>query len=81
MENVAITITKFIGFDEKEIVRVPNRIDGIAVKVIGENAFAKCTGIEKVVISEGITEIRNGVFSECTSLKNVQSPFKPKENW
>lgn len=78
VENGAITITKFIGFDEKEIV-VPNRIDGIAVKVIGENAFAKCTGIEKVVISEGITEIRNGVFSECTSLKNVSLPSSLKK--
>ena len=78
MENGAITIMKFIGFDEKEIV-VPNHIDGIAVKVIGEDAFAKCTGIEKVVISEGITEIRNGAFSECTSLKNINFPSSIKK--
>lgn len=33
-----LTITKFIGFDEKEIV-IPNQIDGAQVTVIGEEAF------------------------------------------
>ena len=73
MENGWITITKYIGSDEKEVF-VPNRIDGAQVRVIGENAFAKCTGIEKVVISEGITEIHNGAFFGCKSLKKVILP-------
>ena len=72
-ENGVITITKFIGFDEKKIV-VPNQIDGVAVKFIGDNAFEKCSGIEQIVISEGITEIHNGVFYGCSSLKDVVLP-------
>lgn len=73
MENGTITISKFVGFDEKEIV-VPNQIDGIAVRSIGVNAFAKCTGIERVIISEGIEEIHDGAFSGCTSLREVFLP-------
>lgn len=73
VENGSITITRFIGFDEKEIV-VPNSIDGVKVKIIGENAFAKCTGIERIIVSEGIVEIHNGAFAGCTSLKDVVLP-------
>lgn len=70
IENGCVTITKFIGFDVDKII-VPNSINGMCVKAIGKNAFAGCKGIKKIVISEGITEIRNGAFKECTSLKNV----------
>lgn len=73
LKSGELVIKKFIGFDEKEIV-VPNSIDGISVKIIGENAFAKCTGIEKVIIPEGITTIENGAFSGCESLKTVLLP-------
>lgn len=73
LENGSITITKFIGFDEKEIV-VPNQIDGVVVRSIGANAFTKCTGIEKVVVSEGIEQIHDGAFSHCSSLKEVILP-------
>jgi hypothetical protein len=72
-ENNAVTITKFIGFDEPEII-VPNCIDGVSVKKIGGDAFANCTGIERVIISEGIIEICNGAFSGCSSLKEVILP-------
>lgn len=68
-----LRITKFIGFDEKEII-IPNQLDGQSITVIGENAFAKCTGIEKVIIPEGITTIENGAFSGCESLKTVLLP-------
>lgn len=73
IENGNITITKFIGFDEKEII-VPNQIDGISVKSIGENAFEKCVGIERIVVSEGIREIGNGAFNSCTSLVSIVLP-------
>lgn len=73
VDNNEIIITKFVGFDDKEII-VPNTIDGMNVKAIGEKAFARCTGIEKLVISEGIREIHNGAFSSCTALKDVTLP-------
>lgn len=86
LKSGSLRITKFIGFDEKEIT-IPNQLDGKAITVVGENAFAKCTGIEKVIIPEGITTIENGAFSGCESLKTVLLPTtlrwlgnKPKMN-
>ena len=73
IDGIEIIITKFIGFDDKEII-VPNMIEGINVKAIGEKAFARCTGVEKVVVSEGIREIHNGAFSSCSGLKYVSLP-------
>lgn len=73
LETGSLRITKFIGFDEKEII-VPNQLEGRPITVIGENAFAKCTGIEKVVIPEGITAIENGAFSGCEALVSVVLP-------
>lgn len=68
-----LTITKFIGFDEKEIV-IPKQIDGAQVTVIGEEAFAKCTGVERIIIPEGIVKIENGAFYQCTSLEKIVLP-------
>lgn len=68
-----LTITKFLGFDEDEII-IPNSIGGVSVKTIGKGAFSKCKGIKKVIISEGITVIQGGAFKECTSLKEVVLP-------
>lgn len=73
IENGSVTITKFIGFDEREIT-VPNHINGVKVLSIAKNAFAKCTGIERVIVSDGIEEIHDGAFSHCTSLREVILP-------
>lgn len=73
LQSGSLRITKFIGFDEKEI-SIPNQMDGKPIAVIGENAFAKCTGIEKVIIPEGIEVVENGAFAGCESLKTVLLP-------
>lgn len=73
IENGSITISRFIGFDEKEI-HIPNRINGKSVTAIGPWAFAKCPGIERIVIPEGITTIYDGAFYDCKSLKQVSLP-------
>ena len=67
------TLSKFIGIDEK-IVTVPNRIDGLPVEAIGKDVFANCLGIEKIIIPEGITEIRDRAFRGCEALKEVNLP-------
>lgn len=73
LKSGTLKITRFIGFDEKEIT-IPNQLGGKAITVVGESAFAKCTGIEKVMIPEGITTIENGAFFGCESLKTVLLP-------
>jgi hypothetical protein len=69
----AIVIKKFIGFDQDEII-VPNEWKGKKILGIGENAFAGCTGIKKIVVSEGIKYIENGAFYNCTSLNKIVLP-------
>ncbi|MBQ4549236.1 MAG: leucine-rich repeat domain-containing protein [Bacteroidales bacterium] len=44
-----------------------------SVTYIGNTAFYSCP-ISKVVIPEGVTEIRNGVFNRCLELKDVVIP-------
>lgn len=68
-----IVIKKFIGFDQDEIV-IPNEWRGKKIIGIGENAFSGCTGIKKIVVSEGIEYIENGAFYNCTSLNNILLP-------
>lgn len=78
LESGALKIIKFRGFDEREII-IPNRLDGKDVIVIGEDVFAQCKGIERVIIPEGITEIHNGAFENCTALKEVVLPSTLKK--
>lgn len=73
-----LEIAKFVGFDEPEMI-IPNQIDGVRVISIGAMAFAKCAGVEKVIVPEGIEMIRDGAFSECESLKTVLLPTTLKE--
>lgn len=44
------------------------------VSVIADGAFAKCAGLESVVIPNSITNIGYGVFRDCTDLISVSIP-------
>lgn len=44
------------------------------VKYIGRYAFADCTGISELIISEGIVTIYDYAFKDCTSLRTVNIP-------
>ena len=37
-------------------------------------AFFRCTALESVNLPEGLTVLREGLFSECTSLRSVDIP-------
>lgn len=78
IENGCLTITKFIGFDEDELV-IPNNINGVSVKVIGNSAFEGCKGVKKIIISEGIAKIHDNAFKNCTSLEDIVFPLTLQE--
>ena len=61
------------GQPELSIV-IPEEVDGVKIKGIGNNAFSICTNIESVTIPEGVTSIGSRAFSDCMSLKNVTIP-------
>ena len=46
----------------------------LAVKGIGEYAFAKCTGVQSVTIPNTVEKIEYGAFWGCTGLKSISIP-------
>ena len=44
------------------------------IKTVGESAFFACTGITKVVISEGVTTLKNQAFQNTTALASLMLP-------
>lgn len=65
-------ITKYVG-TASEVV-IPSTINGVAVKVIGEDAFASNEVITSVVIPKGVTTIESEAFLNCPNLKSIKIP-------
>lgn len=68
-----LIITRFVDFDE-DVVVIPNVIEGKRVIAVGNHAFKGCVGIEKIIISEGIEILGNGVFLNCKQLREAELP-------
>jgi len=68
MDDGTLSITGYTGEDTDVII--PDEIDGISVKKIGEYAF-ECDELTSVVIPASVTNIGNRAFSYCESLKQV----------
>lgn len=64
-----------IAKEDKSYV-IPDSVESIATGYDG--AFAYCRNLETIMISDGITEIRNRTFYECSSLKNINIPNNVK---
>ena len=64
-----------IGCDKDvESVDVPQEIDGLPVKIIGESAFMDNVKLKKVNLPEGLEEIQHQAFSGCTALGSINIP-------
>ncbi len=55
-------------------ITVPQKYNDIAVSVVLSNGFAGLTGLEEVVLPEGVTVISSNAFYQCSSLKNIDLP-------
>ena len=70
------SITKYNGNDS--IVIVPDTIDGIAVKSIGNDAFNGRTTVTSVTLPEGLVSIGIRAFENCSNLTDINIPLSVK---
>ncbi len=68
------TIRQYFGI-EKEVV-IPEILNAHRIVKISENAFS-FSNMEKVTISQYVTEIGNNAFKNCTSLKSIVMECEP----
>lgn len=57
-----ITIKSYIGFDDMDVVVIPDRINDLMVTKIGQKAFANCENVKEVVLPKFLTTIGDSAF-------------------
>jgi hypothetical protein len=70
-EISGIEITEYTGTAIK--VRIPQMIEDVPVKIIGDEAFYE-NGIMEVYIPNGVVQIGSRAFMNCTGLSNINIP-------
>ena len=70
-ENRKVTVTKYCG-DENDVI-IPQKIDGVTIKAIGDEAF-KGSDVTEVTIPDGVESIGWFAFSGCRSLRKIKIP-------
>ncbi len=62
-----------------ECLAVPETIDGVVVRHIGEYAFCKSRKLCVIILPETIETIGRGAFFDCKSLVSINIPEKVKK--
>lgn len=68
------SIIEYCGSDTEVVIPTVDA-EGLPITIIGPKAFYENKTIEKVVIPEGITEIKDEAFMRCTYLCEVTLPY------
>ena len=71
MINGKLTVTNYLGTENE--IALPQRINGVAVKSIGEEAF-KGSNVTRITIPDGFESIGWFAFSACRSLSEIEIP-------
>ncbi len=71
-KNGSIEITDFVG--KETLVVIPKKIDDKPVTAIAPCAFKGETGIQRMILNEGLTEIGREAFGGCTGIKLLTIP-------
>lgn len=72
LEDGSAEIKSYQG--EESVIEIPKEIDGKQITSIGIGAFKGNEFIEKVIVPDGITWIKNKAFQSCISLEEVTLP-------
>lgn len=71
--NGQITIKSYIGFDDLDVVVIPDRINDLLVTKIDEKAFENCRSIKEVVLPQFLITIEDEAFWS-SSIKTISLP-------
>lgn len=71
--NGQITIKSYIGFDDMDVVVIPDRINDLLVTRIGEKAFENCKNVKEVILPKNLDLIERDAFKSC-GLKSIILP-------
>ncbi len=55
-------------------VNIPAEIDGLPVKIIGNQAFSFNNNIKTAIIAEGVTTIESSAFTNCRFITSIDLP-------
>lgn len=69
VSNGKATITKYKGSASN--LEIPNKLGGVPVTAIGENAFGSCESLKNVTIPNSVIKIGREAFSCCESLEKI----------
>ncbi len=59
-------------------VEIPEKIDGVKVRDIGDNAFSGCKSLTTITIPDCVENIGENAFSSCSSLTSITLPDSVK---
>ncbi len=68
-DTISGTIVKYIS--GKGSLTIPNKINGVEVKYIADNAFYYCTGLETISTPNTLKKIGDYAFEGCKNLKTI----------
>lgn len=68
-----ITIKSYIGFDDLDVVVIPDKINDLLVTRIGEKAFENCKTVKRVVLPKFLTAIGDSAFRD-SGLTTISLP-------
>lgn len=73
IEGDGVVIAK-VTDEQIESVVIPEKIEELPVRGIGDGAFSGCERLTDVVIPYGVTVIGDGAFSNCVGLNSITIP-------
>ena len=69
-----VEITKYNG--EAETADIPEKINGMSVTGIGNDAFYYCTNLTSIIIPDSVKNISDSAFFGCTNLAEIKVATK-----
>lgn len=72
LPDLVVSIEEGGAFINNEVLEI--FVAGTGLESIGENTFFGCSSLKSIVLNEGLVEIQDGAFRNCTELSELTIP-------